>query len=77
MKPIDIAIIVVVAALFAAALGYIIYRKLKHKGGCDCGDCASCGACDKRRGKNHENVGCCRCGTKNDADKSDGQSELL
>lgn len=44
MNGIDIAIIVVVSVLFAAAVGYLIYRKLKHKGGCcDCGE--SCGTC--------------------------------
>lgn len=45
----EIAIIVVVCAAFAAAVGYIIYRKVKGKGGCDCG-CAGCphsGTCHK------------------------------
>lgn len=40
MNVTDIVIIVVVAVAFVAAVGAIIYRKLKHKGGCDCGcDC--------------------------------------
>ena len=41
MTPWEIAIIVVVAVAFAAAVGVIIYRKVKHKGGCDCG-CEGC-----------------------------------
>ncbi|MDE7380150.1 MAG: FeoB-associated Cys-rich membrane protein [Clostridia bacterium] len=41
MGALEIAIIVIVAAGFAAAVGYIIYRKVKHKGGCDCG-CEGC-----------------------------------
>jgi len=46
MSGIDIAIIAVVAALFAVALGYILYRKLKHKDGCgDCCDCSHCTHC--------------------------------
>lgn len=47
----DIVIIVAVAAAFAAAVGVIIYRKIKHKGGCDCG-CSGCpNACNCRSGK--------------------------
>ena len=45
MSGIDIAIIVVVSVLFAVALGFIIYRKLKGKSCCDCGDCSACGGC--------------------------------
>ena len=41
MGALEIAIIVIVSAAFAAAMGYIIYRKVTHKGGCDCG----CGGC--------------------------------
>ncbi len=37
----DITIIVVVAASFVAAVGAIIYRKVKGKGDCDCG-CSGC-----------------------------------
>ncbi|MGN1373521.1 MAG: FeoB-associated Cys-rich membrane protein [Candidatus Coproplasma sp.] len=40
MTPLDIVIICIVAVAFIAALGVIIYKKVKHKGGCDCGcDC--------------------------------------
>lgn len=41
MGALEIAIIIVVAVAFAAAVGYIIYRKVTRKGGCDCG----CGGC--------------------------------
>ncbi|MDE7464447.1 MAG: hypothetical protein K2M48_05400, partial [Clostridiales bacterium] len=62
MSPIDIAIIVIVAVLFAAAFGYVLYRKLRGKGGCDCGgDCGGCGSCS----------GCNGCGPD---DKKDGGS---
>ena len=37
MGAVDIVIICVVSAAFLAAVGVIIYRKIKHKGGCDCG----------------------------------------
>ena len=39
----DIAITVIVCAAFAAVCGWLIYRKVKHKGGC-CGcDFEGCG----------------------------------
>ncbi len=41
MGALEIAIIVIVSVAFVAAVGYIIYRKVKHKGGCDCG-CEGC-----------------------------------
>ena len=41
MGAIEIAVIVIVSVAFVAALGYIIYRKVRHKGGCDCG-CSGC-----------------------------------
>ena len=41
MGAVDIVIICVVSVAFLAAVGVIIYRKIKHKGGCDCG-CESC-----------------------------------
>ena len=41
MTPVEIVIICVVAVAFAAAVGAIIYRKIKGKGGCDCG-CEGC-----------------------------------
>lgn len=53
MGAFDIAVIVVVAVAFAAAVGAIIYRKIKHKGGCDCGceSCPHCSACGKKEDK--------------------------
>lgn len=42
MNGVDIAIIVVVCVSFVAAAGYLVYRKVKHKGGC-CG--CGCGHC--------------------------------
>ena len=45
MNAIDIAVIVIVCVAVVGVAGYLIYRKLKHKGGC-C-DCSSCnGACN-------------------------------
>lgn len=44
MGPVDIAVIVIVCVAVVAVAGYLIYRKVKHKGGCcDCSDCSSCG----------------------------------
>ncbi|MDE7453260.1 MAG: FeoB-associated Cys-rich membrane protein [Clostridia bacterium] len=43
----EIAVLVIVCAAFAAAVGFMIYRKIKHKGGCcDCG-CDGCTGCSK------------------------------
>ena len=43
----DIIVLVVISAAVVGVLGYLIYRKVKHKGGCcDCG-CSGCTACDK------------------------------
>lgn len=51
MGALEIAIIVVVAVAFAAAVGYIIYRKVTHRGGCDCG-CSGCPhACHCHKGE--------------------------
>lgn len=61
MSGVDIAIIAFVVALFAAALGYIIYRKVKHKGCCDCSDCSACGACKKSERKSDNVSTCCCC----------------
>ncbi len=69
MNGIEIAVIVIVAVLFAAALGYIIYRKLKHKGGCDCdcgGNCASCGACHAGHEERSGAAKCPHCAEHND-----------
>lgn len=41
MGALEISIIVIVSVAFAAAVGYIIYRKVTRKGGCDCG-CEGC-----------------------------------
>ncbi len=52
MSPVDIVIIVAVSVAFVAAVTAIIVRKLRKKGGCDCG-CSGCphaGNC--RGGKN-------------------------
>lgn len=42
----DIAVIVAVCVAFAGVCGLLIYRKVKHKGGCcgcDCGGaCSNC-----------------------------------
>lgn len=53
MTAIDIAVIVVVSVAFAAAVGFMIYRKIKHKGGCDCGcsDCCHCSRCGKENNR--------------------------
>ena len=72
MSGIDIAIIVVVCVLFAAALGYIIYRKVKHKGCCDCADCASCsGGCKKNENKADKVSACCHCCKQTEEQKSE------
>lgn len=54
MGALEISIIVIVSVAFVAAVGYIIYRKVTRKGGCDCG----CGSCPHA----------CHCNDK-DADK--------
>lgn len=47
MGPVDIAVLVIVCVAVAAVSAYLIYRKVKHKGGgCDCGGgCEGCSAC--------------------------------
>ena len=48
----DIIVLVVISAAVLGVIGWIIYRKVKRKGGCcDCG-CSGCTACDK--GKKEE-----------------------
>ncbi len=50
MKPIDIAVIVIVAVLAAAAIAYLAVRKIKGKSGCDCGgNCSACGKCKSEK----------------------------
>lgn len=70
MSGVDIAIIAVVAALFVAALGYLVYRKVKGKSGCDCGgdcggNCAHCGGasggCGKDKSDAHKNTDASTC----------------
>lgn len=47
MGPFDIAIVVIISVAVVGVIGWLIYRKVKHKGGCcDCG-CSGCTACDK------------------------------
>ena len=47
MNGVDIAIVVAVAVAVVSVIGWLVYRKVKHKGGCcDCG-CSGCTACDK------------------------------
>lgn len=41
MGAFDIAVIVLVSVAFLGAVGYLIWRKAKGKGGCDCG-CSGC-----------------------------------
>ncbi len=53
MNGIDIAIIVIVVAVTATVVGYLVRRKIKGKPfdpGCDCckGDCACCGKCAEK-----------------------------
>ena len=49
MGAVEIAVIVIVAVAFAGVSGWLIYRKIKHKGGCagcDCGcGCGSGAGC--------------------------------
>lgn len=54
MNPVDIAVIVVVSVAAAGVVAYLIYRKLKRKGGCcDCGE--SCGgSCPYCNGKKED-----------------------
>lgn len=52
----DIAILVGVSAAFAAVVGWLIYRKVKHKGGgcdCGCGGCTGCSKCNSEKNKIH------------------------
>ena len=43
----DIIVTVVLSVAVVGVIGWLIYKKVKHKGGCcDCG-CSSCTACDK------------------------------
>lgn len=53
MGPFDIAVIVVVSVAVVAVFGWLIYRKVKHKGGCagcdcGCGSGANCPHCKEK-----------------------------
>ena len=51
MNPVDITVIVIVSVAVVAVVGWIIYRKVKHKSvGCDCG-CNGCTLCGKGKKK--------------------------
>ncbi|MDE6441786.1 MAG: FeoB-associated Cys-rich membrane protein [Clostridia bacterium] len=49
MSGVDIAVIVIVSVAVLAVVGWLVYRKVKHKGGCcDCGcGCNGCTMCEK------------------------------
>jgi len=56
MGALDIAITVIVCVAFAGALGWLIYRKIKRKGGCTgcdcgCGSGENCPHCKSRNNK--------------------------
>ena len=42
----DIIVLVAISVAVVGVIGWLIYRKVKGKGGCDCG-CSGCTACDK------------------------------
>ncbi|MDE6585095.1 MAG: FeoB-associated Cys-rich membrane protein [Clostridia bacterium] len=54
MGPVDIAVIVVVGIAVIGIAVYLIYRKVKHKGGCcDCSFCGgNCSCCKKEDKEN-------------------------
>lgn len=60
MGPFEIVTVIVVGLAVLAAVGYLIYKKVKGQGGCDCG-CGSCHGCDACRTRASE---------KTDADKT-------
>ena len=51
MSPLDIAIIVIVSVAVVGVIFWLVYRKIKHKGGCcDCSSCnGSCPCCDNKK----------------------------
>ena len=53
MSPFDVVVIVAVSVAVVAVVGWLIYRKVKHKGGCDCG-CSGCSACARNNKSNKE-----------------------
>lgn len=55
MSVTDIVVVVLVCVAVLAAVGVIIYRKVKHKGGCcDCCDCCGCTQCKGKKPENAE-----------------------
>ena len=51
MSPCDIIVLIVISVAVVGVIGWLIYRKVKGKGGCcDCG-CNNCPACDKGKRK--------------------------
>ncbi len=47
MNAFDIVVTVIIAVSALAVTGWLIYKRVKRKGGCcDCG-CSGCTACDK------------------------------
>lgn len=55
MNPVDIAVIVIVCVAVVGVVSYLIYRKIKHKGGCcDCGSSCNgnCSCCNKKQDEN-------------------------
>ena len=50
MGAFDIVVIVLTSVAFVGVVAYLIWRKAKGKGGCDCGcaDCPHCSACGKK-----------------------------
>ena len=54
MGAFDIIVIVLTSVAFVGVVAYLIWRKAKGKGGCDCsscGCCPGCAACKKRDGQ--------------------------
>ncbi len=49
MNAFDIVVTVIIAVSALAVIGWLIYKKIKGKGGC-C-DCSGCTACDKCKKK--------------------------
>lgn len=54
MNPVDIAVIVIIGVAVICVSAYLIYRKIKGKGGCcDCSSCGgNCSCCNKENKEN-------------------------
>ena len=59
MNGFDIAIVVTVSVAVVGVIGWLIYRKVKHKGGCCEGGCPGCSEC-MRNGCDEKNKQCKR-----------------